>query len=230
MKRLATGKDVFTGRKNTRHDRGRNPLRNEALGAIEGCEEYSLSWRLCSWWMKIVFEETLCWFGCRLFPRRQPGGEWVGRRGGRRSVGWMGEWVGEFVPRVGGVGWGDPIPPPRPFNPAVLGGVAEPAGCLSLLNVMHVHMVRVCGFGTRCVKPLLTCSLQLAIALYSGCQTVCVRSLSLKAPESLTPLFPSPYIHIHICVLNDSHRNDLANTTKMRYVCTCFSTPSVLPS
>lgn len=51
-----------------------------------------------------MFEETLCSFGCRLFPRRQSGGEWVGRRGGRRSVGWMGEWVGEFVPRVGGVG------------------------------------------------------------------------------------------------------------------------------
>lgn len=47
-----------------------------------------------------LFEETLCWFGCRLFPRRQSGGEWVGRRGGRRTevggaggLGASGVWV-----------------------------------------------------------------------------------------------------------------------------------------
>lgn len=73
---------------------------------------------------KSLFEETLCWFGCRLFPRRLSGGEWVGRRGGRRTeVGGSGG-LGAVV-----CGWwreGTQYHPPRPFNPPVLGGAVEP--------------------------------------------------------------------------------------------------------
>ena len=79
-----------------------------------------------------LFEETLCWFGCRLFPRRQSGGEWVGRRGGRRTeVGGAGG-LGASGVWVVGVGWGNPIPPSSPIQSCSIRGSSRACSLPSL--------------------------------------------------------------------------------------------------